>query len=266
MSAMGRNHRVIEIKPRSAAVLALASVLGVLAFGWPFLADASSAAGEHTRDAPYLFVVLVALAVAVVAAQLADGGLDVKAVAILGVLAAVGAGLQALSPAVGGFDAVFFLVVLAGRVYGPGFGFSLGVVSLLAGALIVGGIGPWVPFQMIGLGWVGLFAGCLPRLSGWAERAMLAAYACVTGLVYGALLNLWFWPVADFLPRGMSFVPEASPFANLGHYATFYVTTSLGWDAGRAILNLLLVLVAGRPLLAALRRAARRAHFVPAYQ
>ena len=41
----------------------------------------------------------------------------------------------------------------------------------------------------------------------------------------------------------------------------FDATTSLGWDTGRAITNALLILVAGAPVLAALRRAARRASF-----
>ena len=41
----------------------------------------------------------------------------------------------------------------------------------------------------------------------------------------------------------------------------FDATTSLGWDTGRAITNAVLLLLAGAPVLAALRRAARRASF-----
>jgi energy-coupling factor transport system substrate-specific component len=252
---------VVSVRPRTTVALGLASLAGLVAFGWPFLADESSLVGEHAGDAPYLFVALLMLVIAVVAAELADGGIDVKAVAILGVLAAVGAALQALSPGGGGFDPVFFLLVLAGRVFGAGFGFSLAVVSLLAGALLTGGVGPWMPFQMIGLAWVGMIAGCLPKASGLAERVLLAAYAAVSGFAYGALLNLWFWPTARYLPPASSFAPDASPLTNLVHYATFYATTSLGWDAARAVLNSALILVTGRSLLATLRRAAHRAAF-----
>ncbi|HEX7459446.1 MAG TPA: hypothetical protein VF279_02375, partial [Acidimicrobiales bacterium] len=41
----------------------------------------------------------------------------------------------------------------------------------------------------------------------------------------------------------------------------FDLTTSLGFDIPRAITNAVMVLVLGRPVLAALRRASRRAAF-----
>jgi energy-coupling factor transport system substrate-specific component len=252
---------VIALRPRSVLALVLASAVGLAAFGWPFVVDASSAVGEHSRDAPFLFIGVLLMVVAIVYAELADGGMDVKAVAMLGVLAAVGAALQTLNPGAGGFDPAFFLLILAGRVFGPGFGFALGVVVMLSTALITGGVGPWMPFQMFGLAWVGLGAGLLPRASGWAERGLLMAYAGICGFGYGALLNLWFWPVANYLPAGASFVPGGSVLTNVGHYAVFYATTSLGWDAARAVLNVLLVLLAARPLLVSLRRASRRAAF-----
>ncbi|WP_020575459.1 ECF transporter S component [Actinopolymorpha alba] len=252
---------VVALRPRSVVALCLASAVGVVGFGWPFLTPEPSTLGEHVGDAPYLFVAVLTLVIAVVAAELSEGGMDVKAVAMLGVLAAVGAGLQILSPGAGGFDPAFFVLVLAGRVFGPGFGFALGVVLLFANALLTGGVGPWMPFQMIGLAWVGLGAGCLPRCSGRVERVILAVYAGLTGFAYGALLNLWFWPVAAYLPPGSSYVPGAPLLTNLSHYAAFYATTSLGWDTARALLNATLVLVAGRPILLALRRAARRAAF-----
>ncbi|MGW5363527.1 ECF transporter S component [Actinopolymorpha pittospori] len=253
--------RPVGVRPRALVALALTSLIGIVAFGWPFVVSGSSALGEHSHDAPYLFVVLLPLVIGVVYAELSDGGMDVKAVAMLGVLAAVGAGLSALSPGIGGFDPAFFLLVLAGRVFGPGFGFALGGVILVASALLTGGVGPWMPFQMLGMAWVGLLAGVLPRATGRVERVLLAGFVTLAGFGYGALLNLWFWPVATFLPPGSSFTPGASFVTNLGHYAVFYVTTSLGWDAARAVLNGVLVLLLGRPVLLALRRAARRAAF-----
>jgi energy-coupling factor transport system substrate-specific component len=48
---------------------------------------------------------------------------------------------------------------------------------------------------------------------------------------------------------------------NLHHFALFCLGTSLGWDLGRAATNVVLVLVTGRAVLGALRRAARRAAF-----
>ena len=67
-----------------------------LAFGWPLLADARPPVCAHSQDAPWLFAGLLPLLVAVVVATIADTGLDAKAVAMLGVLAAAGAALRPL--------------------------------------------------------------------------------------------------------------------------------------------------------------------------
>jgi energy-coupling factor transport system substrate-specific component len=75
-------------------------------------------------------------------------------------------------------------------------------------------------------------------------------------------MNLWFWPfLGTSAPTGMGFVPGAPLVENLEHYALFYVTTSLGWDLPRGVLNAVLVLLAGPALLRVFRRGARRAAF-----
>ena len=48
---------------------------------------------------------------------------------------------------------------------------------------------------------------------------------------------------------------------NLHRFLVFTLATSLGWDIGRAITTAVLVLITGRPVLGARRRAARRAAF-----
>jgi energy-coupling factor transport system substrate-specific component len=250
----------VRVRPRSALVLALVSTVGVVAFGWPFLAEPGSGLA-HSADAPWLFVVLLPLLLLVVVAELSEGGMDAKAVAVLGVLAAVGAGLRVLGTGTAGIEPIFVLLVLAGRALGPGFGFVLGNVSLLASAFVTGGVGPWLPFQMIGAGWVALGAGLLPPARGRAEVWMLAAYAGVTGFLYGALLNLWFWPFATFLGTGIGFVAGDPVGDNLLRYGAFYLATSVAWDLSRAAFTAVLVLVTGRAVLAALRRASRRAAF-----
>ncbi|HEY6739189.1 MAG TPA: ECF transporter S component [Actinopolymorphaceae bacterium] len=251
---------VLRLRPRSVAALAVSSVIGLLAYGWPFLVDGASELGGHATDAPYIFLTLLPLVVAVVLAELAEGGMDAKAVAMLGVLAAVGSALRALSPGTGGFEPTFFVVLLGGRVFGAGFGFALGSLVIVASALVTGGVGPWMPFQMLGLAWVGLFAGCLPRTRR-GELLVLAGYAVLASLLFGLLINLSAWPFAMSLPAGMAPEPGAGPATNVQNYLTFWLATSLGWDVIRAVVNAALVLVAGRPVLATLRRAARRAAF-----
>ncbi len=76
--------------------LALASAVGLAAFGWPLLV-APDAGLAHAADAPLVLGAVVAGVLLVVHLGLADGGMDVKAVALLGLLAAVGAALRPLS-------------------------------------------------------------------------------------------------------------------------------------------------------------------------
>ncbi|NUP41740.1 MAG: ECF transporter S component, partial [Streptomyces sp.] len=121
--------RPIRLVPRSLIALALVSAVGVAAFGWPFLAPPTSQLGAHAQDAPWLFAGLLVLLVAVVAATIAESGLGPKAVAMLGVLAATGAALRPLGAGTAGIEPMFFLMVLSGRVLGPGFGFTLGSLT-----------------------------------------------------------------------------------------------------------------------------------------
>lgn len=259
------NAKVVRLHGRSAFALLAVTAVSVAAFGWPLFAGTTSAVNggglPHSSDAPWLFVALLPLLLAVLFAELSDGSLDAKGVAMLGVLAACGAALRPLGAGATGFNAVFFLLVPAGRVFGRGFGFVLGALTLFASALLTAGVGPWLPFQMVAAGWVGFGAGCLPRAGGRAEIAMLAAYAAFAGLAYGLVMNLWFWPFAHDYPAAISYVPGGGWETNLVHWLHHDVVTSLGFDIPRALGNLVLVLVAGRPILAALRRAARRAAF-----
>ena len=252
---------VLRIRPRSAIALGLATVTGIAAFGWPLLV--SPAAGiAHSGDATLVFAALLPLVLAVVLAELSEGGIDAKAIAMLGVLTAVGAGIRLLGAGTGGVEPVFFLIILAARVYGRGFGFALGCTTLFASAMLTGGIGPWLPFQMLGAGWIGFAAGCLPRATGRREIALLAAFSFVAGLAYGFALNLSFWPFTLGSGTQVSFVPGAPVLENLRRLLAFTLATSLGWDLVRAITTAVLTMLAGPAILLILRRAAHRARWL----
>lgn len=253
---------IIPLRWTTALALGVVGVIGVVAFVWPFFVSAEFAT-NHGNDAPWLFAVLLGLLTLVCLAEVTAGGLDAKTIAVLGVTAAAGGAMRVLSAGTAGLEPMFFVVIVAGRVLGPGVGFVSGALALLTGALLTGGVGPWLPFQMLCAGAVGLGAGLLPgRAGARAERWLLAAYALVTGLVYGLFMNLWFWPFLGVnAPSGMGFVPGASLTDNLAHYGLFYLSTSLGWDLPRGVLNAVLVVVAGPALLRVFRRGARRAAF-----
>lgn len=249
----------IRMPRRSALTAALASGIGLVAFGWPFFAVPSGF--ERSFSPPLLFGLLLVLVLAVIFAEIADGGIDAKAIAMLGVLSAVNAALRPLGAGTAGVETVFFVLVLAGRVFGPGFGFALGCTSLFASALITGGVGPWLPYEMFGCAWIGMIAGLLPALRGRLEVVMLACYGAVAGYAYGLLLNLSFWPFSLDPGSSIAYLPGASFTEQWHRYLLFDATTSLGWDTGRAITNFVLVLVVGPAVLRVLRRAARRAAF-----
>jgi energy-coupling factor transport system substrate-specific component len=252
---------LVPLHGRSALALAVVSLVGLVAFGWPFFAQPGTALDtSHSGDAPLLFVAILPLLAAIVLAELTSGGMDAKSVAMLGMLAAVGGALRALGPGTAGLEPSFAVIIIGGRVFGRGFGFVLGAIAVFTGALITGGVGPWLPFQMMAAGWVGFGAGCLPRSGGRAEVAWLSAYGFVSGLLFGVVMNIWFWPFASYGPE-TSFVAGDDFAANLGRYTVFYLTTSMLWDLGRSIVSVLVIAFAGSALLRALRRAGRRAAF-----
>ena len=67
-----------------------------MAFCWPFLAPGAtqSSGVAHGGDAMWVFAAVLPLLLFVVLTEMADGGIDAKAIALLGVLAAAGAALR----------------------------------------------------------------------------------------------------------------------------------------------------------------------------
>jgi energy-coupling factor transport system substrate-specific component len=256
--------RAIPLSLRSRVTLAVASVLGLMMLCWPLLVRVGDAGARV--DPPFLFLLLLPVVIAVVVAEMSEGGMDARVLAILGVLAAVNALMRVLSAGTAGVELVFFLLILAGRVFGAGFGFVLGVTSLFASALLTAGVGPWLPFQMLCAAWVGLGAGLLPRrVTGRWEVAMLAAYGVVAAYLYGALMNLSGWPflLGVSVPgadNDLMFDPAAGPLENLRTFAAYTLITSTGsFDTGRAITTAVAVCLLGPAVLTTLRRASRRA-------
>jgi energy-coupling factor transport system substrate-specific component len=223
----------VPLSRRSAVILAVASLGGLMMLVWPLLVRVQP---TERFDPPFLFLAL----------------------------------LRGLSAGIGGIELVFFLLILAGRVFGPGFGFVLGVTSLFASALMTAGVGPWLPFQMLVSAWVGMGAGMLPRrVTGRWEIAMLAGYGVLAAYLYGLLMNLSGWPfllgvvIPGHEQTPLSFDPQAPLWENLHRFAAYTLITSTGsFDTGRAITNALAIALVGPAVLTTLRRAAKRATVV----
>lgn len=258
----------------SLVIYGLSTVIGLVAFLYPFWLPSmptSAVMGQaHSHDAPLMLSLLVGLCFIVLLLEVQGQAISAKLVALLGILVAINSMLrfaEVAIPGPGGFSPVFFLIITSGYVYGGRFGFLMGALTLLVSAMITGGAGPWLPFQMFTAGWVGLSAPlCRPAvwlLRGEGRRRetfVLAAFGAIWGLAYGAIMNLWFWPYASG-PAEQYWAPGVALVETLKRYALFYLTTSLVWDALRSGGNVLLMLAAGRPTLRALRRFQRRFAF-----
>jgi energy-coupling factor transport system substrate-specific component len=258
----------------------LASLIGLAAFFYPFfLSELPPASGlAHATDSPLLLSTLGALSLLALILETQGGAAsETKQVALLGVLVGLNAVLGFLEtalPGPGGFSPVFFLIILGGYVYGGRFGFLLGGLTMFVAALVTGGVGPWLPFRMLAGGWIGLTAPAVARVVAWMrardtrwEIIALAIFGSVWSLLFGALMNLWFWPFVggSAAASGSSYWESGlSAAEGFGRFMTFYVATSLVWDLARLGGTAGMLLLFGRPTLRALRRFASRFTFTVA--
>ncbi|WP_051142577.1 ECF transporter S component [Gryllotalpicola ginsengisoli] len=256
MTAVGTTPRGIRARlDWRALALAAGSVLAAGAFAWPLFAPALPAQAQAA--VPYLAFALAPAVVAALAIALDGQVSSAKTVALLGVLGAIGAATRVAGDVVGGIEPVFVVLILAGRALGARFGFLLGLVVMTVSAVITGGVGPWLPFQLFACAWVAAGAGLLPRIrSKVGELVLLAGYGAVASWLVGALLNLWFWPFQVGEGASISYDPHASLGHNLTAFALYsLVTSTLTWDTVRAITTVVGIALVGCPVLAALRRA-----------
>ena len=238
----------------SRIILVLASVIAVAGFAWPLVLPAVPA---DARAAVPVVALAVVPALVIAIALLLDRQMhSATTIALLGVLTAVGAAIRIAGTGVGGLEAVFVVLILAGRAYGARFGFLLGMFVIGLSSLLWGGIGPWTPFQVFACGWVAAGAGLLPHVGRRAEIPMLIGYGIVSSYAFGLVMNFWFWPFAVGGGTSISYSADAPLGQNLAAFGLYsLVTSTLTWDTVRAVTTTIGLLVAGRAGLAALRRA-----------
>jgi energy-coupling factor transport system substrate-specific component len=258
----------------SFAIYGLTSGIGVVAFLYPFwlpsIQPDAQMGQAHTADAPLMLTLLVGLCFAVLLLEVQSQAVSAKLIALLGILVAMNSVLRFIDVAIpgpGGFSPVFFLIITSGYIFGGRFGFLMGALTMLVSALLTGGVGPWLPYQMFTAGWVGMSAPlCRPSVwllrgeGRWAEVIVLAAFGGWWGLLYGGIMNVWFWPFATG-SADQFWTPGLGLLDTLQRYAVFYLTTSLWWDAMRAAGTVILTLAVGRPTLRILRRFHQRFAF-----
>lgn len=231
----------------------------LLGFIWPFLVSS-----ERQADwASWFFFASTTFTVLLLIALIAADDLGSKNVAFLGILSALVAALRPLGIGAIGIEPMWFALILAARVMGPTFGFLLGALSMLLSALLTGGIGPWLGYQVFAAAVIGFGVGVIPRnVRGKIEVLLLAIYGAIAAEVFGIMMDLQFWPWALGSSTQLSYIPNGDLSENISRFITFHFATSMAWDIPRAIFTSLLIAISGKAVLSALRRTYTRAAFL----
>ena len=244
------------------AALVGASIVGGLLFLLPYL-GLEPPGGAITASAT------LGTIVAFGAVELGARRLDAKGIALLAALAALAAAMRlALVTGVAGFSPFFLLVLCAGYAFGPSYGFLTGTVAMLVSAIVTGGLGPWLPYQMFASGWVGMGAGIVGGLTGGQaihrptrrDIVILAGYGIVAGFAYGAVMDLWDWAFFQGAPD-LGYVAGLGLAGTIARFGQFYLLTSAAYDGFRAAGNAAMILALGPAVLASLARLRARATF-----
>ena len=138
--------------------------LGFLSLAAPFFLPQARNQVSSVASFPIMVSLIIGLCLVIILYEIQTSVLDSKLIAFLGMLIAINAGLRFLESAIpgpAGFSPVFFLIILTGYFFGSRVGFLIGAMTMFVSSLITGGIGPWLPGQMITAGWVGQSAGLL---------------------------------------------------------------------------------------------------------
>jgi len=237
-------------------ILLLVSLLGMGLFLWPF-------AGLGLPSSTPALAIGLGCALGLLVFEVGTRRLDSRSISLLAALSAADAALRAaLVTGIGGFSPIFLLVLCGGYALGPTFGFLVGAGSLLTSALVTGGLGPWVPYQLFAVGWVGLVAGWAGSLRRGGrptavDIALLAGVGAVTGIAFGVVMDVWNWTFYAGSPQ-LGWHSDLAPGPALARFVRYYLVTSLGYDSFRAVGNALVVILVGLPILAGLRRIGRR--------
>lgn len=260
------------MKPRLIKYLVNLTVLslGLLSLLAPFLLEQARNPGYTNTSFPLTVSLILVLCILLILFDVQYSLLDSKIIAFLGVLIAINAGIRFLEnalPGPAGFSPTFFLIILVGYTFGGRLGFLMGAMTMFISGLITGGVGPWLPGQMITAGWVGQSAAILKfivKQLRWegktAEVILLSAFGAFWGLLYGLIMNLWFWP---FLAgtASQAWMPSQGLMDNLQRYSAYYLATSVVWDITRSVGNVLITLGLSRPVIKIFHRFQERFSF-----
>ncbi len=250
---------VYRLSSQSRIVLAFTSLIALAGFIWPFF---------YVGNLHWIFVAAIAASAFLLISEVGIGSIDAKSIALLGVMSAFITLLRPLGAGAAGLEPIWFALIIAARVFGPSWGFLLGITSMTTSALLTGGVGPWLSYQVFAAGWIGLLAGSLPQkfagklIRGATEKFLLIIVGIFAAFAFGILMDLQFWPWVLGSNTQLSYIPGGAISENISRFITFHFASSMAWDIPRAILTSTLIAVTATPFLSALRRTYFKAAFL----
>jgi energy-coupling factor transport system substrate-specific component len=250
---------VYRLSSQSRIVLAFTSLIALAGFLWPFF---------YVGNLHWIFVAAIAASAFLLISEVGIGSIDAKSIALLGVMSAFITLLRPLGAGAAGLEPIWFALIIAARVFGPSWGFLLGITSMTTSALLTGGVGPWLAYQVFAAGWIGLLAGSLPQkfagklIRGATEKFLLIIVGIFAAFAFGILMDLQFWPWVLGSNTQLSYIPGGALSENVSRFITFHFASSMAWDIPRAILTSTLIAVTATPFLSALRRTYFKAAFL----
>lgn len=239
----------------------LAALISFISLGfiWPFLVPTDQLA----ERASWFFLAASPLTLILVIILITQEELGSKKIALLGILTALIAALRPLGIGAIGIEPMWFALIIASRAMGPTFGFLLGTLSMALSALLTGGIGPWLSYQVFAAALIGWGTTFIPaKLRGGREVVALIIYGILAAAFFGIAMDLQFWPWTLGPGTELSYLPGAAIADNVNRFLTYHFISALAWDIPRAILTSTLLALAARPMLGALRRTDESARFI----
>ena len=114
------------------------------------------------------------------------------------------------------FKPITAICVMTAVYLGAEAGFLCGSMSVLISNIYFGQ-GPWTPFQMLGVGLIGLFAGYLSKVL-MRSRWLMLLYGVIAGVAYSFIMDIWtvLWYAGGFdLKLYTAAIVSAIPFTLL---------------------------------------------------
>jgi energy-coupling factor transport system substrate-specific component len=235
----------------------LAALFGIVAITWPLYISGERAALINQLAIPVLMSAVIPIALLLFSAEIIGSFFSARRLAIIAALTSVAMVVRVLGAGVAGIEPIWTIVIISGFALGAASGFVVGVSAIALSALATGGIGPWLPYQMVTAGTIGVVAGILRTATNQPNRLVLGSTGFIAGVLYGWVMNLWFWPTAIGLQAGLAYNPDAEISERLLSWIRFNLATSLGFDLPRGLLTAGLLVWIGPRMLSAIQRAAR---------